>query len=158
MFFLFLIFKKNVSLFLYNYFCQIFIYFRGLLFLGFIDLFTVSLFSDSLTLALFNLSSFLKFAIKVIYFPLLLQQCFTYICHAIYFQSILNIWDSLVARMVKNLPAMQETWVQSLGREIPWRREYGYPLQYSCLGNLMDRGAWWATVHGFAKSRTQLSN
>ena len=25
---------------------------------------------------------------------------------------------------------------------------YGYPLQYSCLGNPMDRGAWWATVHG----------
>ena len=30
----------------------------------------------------------------------------------------------------------------------------GNPLQYSCLGNLMDRGAWWATVHGVAKSRT----
>ena len=28
------------------------------------------------------------------------------------------------------------------------------PLQYSCLGNLMDRGAWWATVLGFTKSRT----
>ena len=28
------------------------------------------------------------------------------------------------------------------------------PLQYSCLGNPMDRGAWWATVHGVAKSRT----
>ena len=28
----------------------------------------------------------------------------------------------------------------------------GYPLQYSCLGNLMDRGAWWATVHGVTKS------
>ena len=27
----------------------------------------------------------------------------------------------------------------------------GNPLQYSCLGNLMDRGAWWATVHGAAK-------
>ena len=27
----------------------------------------------------------------------------------------------------------------------------GNPLQYSCLGNLMDRGAWWATVHGIAK-------
>ena len=27
----------------------------------------------------------------------------------------------------------------------------GNPLQYSCLGNLMDRGAWWATVHGVAK-------
>ena len=33
----------------------------------------------------------------------------------------------------------------------------GYPLQYSCLGNPMDRGAWWATVHGVAKNSTQLS-
>ena len=33
----------------------------------------------------------------------------------------------------------------------------GYPLQYSCLENSMDGGAWWATVHGIAKSRTQLS-
>ena len=32
-------------------------------------------------------------------------------------------WASLVAQLVKNLPAMQETWVQSLGREDPWRRE-----------------------------------
>ena len=30
-------------------------------------------------------------------------------------------------------------------------------LQYSCLENCMDRGAWWATVHGFTKSRTQLT-
>ena len=30
----------------------------------------------------------------------------------------------------------------------------GYPLQYSCLGNPMDRGAWQATVHGVIKSRT----
>ena len=34
----------------------------------------------------------------------------------------------------------------------------GTPLQYSCLENLMDRGAWWATVHGVARSRTRLSN
>ena len=33
----------------------------------------------------------------------------------------------------------------------------GNPLQYSCLGNPMDRGAWWATVHGVAKNQTQLS-
>ena len=32
------------------------------------------------------------------------------------------------------------------------------PLQYSCLENPMDRGAWWATVHGVAKSGTRLSN
>ena len=34
----------------------------------------------------------------------------------------------------------------------------GNPLQYSCLENPMDRGAWCATVHGLAKSRTQLSD
>ena len=33
----------------------------------------------------------------------------------------------------------------------------GNPLQYSCLENPMDRGAWWASVHGVAKSQTQLS-
>ena len=33
-----------------------------------------------------------------------------------------------------------------------------YPLQYSCLENSMDRGVWWATVHGVTKSQTQLSN
>ena len=32
----------------------------------------------------------------------------------------------------------------------------GYPLQYPCLENSMDRGAWWATVHGVAKSQTRL--
>ena len=35
---------------------------------------------------------------------------------------------------------------------------YGNPLQYSCLENPMDEGAWWATVHGVAKSRTRLSD
>ena len=34
----------------------------------------------------------------------------------------------------------------------------GYPLQCSCLENPMDRGAWWATVHGVAKSQTRLSD
>ena len=34
----------------------------------------------------------------------------------------------------------------------------GSPLQYSCLENPMEEGAWWATVHGVAKSRTRLSN
>ena len=34
----------------------------------------------------------------------------------------------------------------------------GTPLQYSCLENPMDRGAWWATVHGVSKSQTQLSH
>ena len=34
----------------------------------------------------------------------------------------------------------------------------GYPLQFSCLENLMVRETWWATVHSVAKSRTQLSD
>ena len=34
----------------------------------------------------------------------------------------------------------------------------GNPLQYSCLGNPMDRGTWWATVHRITKSQTQLSD
>ena len=126
-----------------------------------------------------------------------------------------------MAQLVKNLPVMQETWVQALGKEDPlekgmetpsstlnWRilwveetgglqstgsqREMteqltlfhpsgavvknplanagdtgpipgsgrspgegnGYPLQYCCLGNPMDRGAWQATVYGVTKSRT----
>ena len=36
--------------------------------------------------------------------------------------------------------------------------EKGNPLQYSCLENPVDRGAWWATVHGVTKSRTRLSD
>jgi len=54
--------------------------------------------------------------------------------------------------MVKNLPAVQETQVQSLGREDPPGEGNGNPLQDSCLENSMDRGAWWAIVHGVAKS------
>ena len=38
------------------------------------------------------------------------------------------------------------------------REGNGNPLQYSCLENPMDRGAWWAAVHGVAKSWTQLSD
>ena len=46
----------------------------------------------------------------------------------------------VVAQMVKNLPAMPESQVQSLVGKIPWRRN-GYPLQYSCLESPMDRTA-----------------
>ena len=51
---------------------------------------------------------------------------------------------------------MQETQVQSLGWDDPLEKEKGTPLQYSCLENPMEGGAWWATVHGVAKSRTRL--
>ena len=67
-------------------------------------------------------------------------------------------WASLVAQMVKNLPAKQEVWVQSLSQEDSLGEGNGNPHQYSCLGNPMDRRAWWATVHGAVKSQTQLSD
>ena len=55
--------------------------------------------------------------------------------------------SSLVAQMVKkNLPAMQEMQVRSLGREDSPGEGNGSPLQYSCLENPTDRGAWQATV------------
>ena len=57
-------------------------------------------------------------------------------------------WVSLVSQMVKNLPAMQETQVQSQGWEDPLEKGLATPLQYSCLENPMDRGPWWAAVHG----------
>ena len=63
-----------------------------------------------------------------------------------------------VAQIVKSLPAMRETQVWSLGREDPLEKETAIYPQYSCLENLMDGGAWRATVHGVAKSRTRLSD
>ena len=65
---------------------------------------------------------------------------------------------SLVAWTVKRLPTMRETRIRSLGREDPPGEGNSNPLQYSCLENPMDQGAWWATVHGVAKSRTRLSD
>ena len=62
---------------------------------------------------------------------------------------------SLMAQMVKNPPAMQETQIVSLGRKDSLGKRNGNPLQYSCLENSTDRGAWWATVHRVAKSQTQ---
>ena len=47
-----------------------------------------------------------------------------------------------MAQMVKNLPAMQEIPVQSLGQEDSLGEGNGNPPQYSCLENSMDRGAW----------------
>ena len=55
---------------------------------------------------------------------------------------------SLVAQRLKRLLAVQETWVQSLGWEDSPGVGNGNSLQYSCLENPMDGGAWWATVHG----------
>ena len=59
---------------------------------------------------------------------------------------------------VKNLPAVRETQVRSLGRGDPFGERNGTPLQYSCLENSTDRGAWQATVYGVTKNWTRLSD
>ena len=53
-----------------------------------------------------------------------------------------SLWVSLVAQTVKHLSAMWETWVRSLGWEDSPGEGNGNPLQYSCLENSMDGGAW----------------
>ena len=70
----------------------------------------------------------------------------------------LNWGASLVAQMAKNPPVKRETWVWSLGWEDPL--EEGMATHSSILAWRipMDRGAWWATVHGVKKSRTRLSD
>ena len=69
---------------------------------------------------------------------------------------------SQVVLVVKILPANAEDNARDVG-SIPGigrspRKGNGNPLQNSCLGNPIDRGAWWATVDGVTKSWTQLSN
>ena len=57
-------------------------------------------------------------------------------------------WAPLVAQMVKNPPAMQETWVQSLGWEDPLEEDMATYSRVLAWRIPMDRGAWQATVHG----------
>ena len=63
-----------------------------------------------------------------------------------------------MAQIVRNLPATQETQVQSLGQEDPLEKGMATHSSISCLENPKDRGAWQATVHRAAKSRTRLSD
>ena len=60
--------------------------------------------------------------------------------------------------MVWNLPANvgDADFIPGLGRSPGVGN--GTPLQYSCLENSMDRGTWWATIYGAAKSRMQLND
>ena len=78
---------------------------------------------------------------------------------AIYFTyGNIHIGASLVAQSLKNLPAVQETRGSIPGSGRSPGEGNGNPLQYPCLENLMDRGAWWAAVHGVTHSRAQLSD
>ena len=56
--------------------------------------------------------------------------------------------------MVKNLPAIQQTWVRSLGLEEPLEKEMAIHSRTLDWKNPMERGAWQVTVHGVTKSQT----
>ena len=68
---------------------------------------------------------------------------------------ILRKWGKT---FLENQLATRDSDVKLAGTEYNIREGNGTPLQYSCLENPMDGGAWWAAVHGVAKSRTRLSN
>ena len=84
--------------------------------------------------------------------PCLFLHCLPYKLAVIYYILFPPPRASLVAQLVKNVPAMRETRVRSLGWERSPGEEKGY-LQYSGLENSMD-----STVHGVAKSQTRLSD
>ena len=70
----------------------------------------------------------------------------------------LNLQASLVAQIVKNLPAVWEIWVRCLSWEDPLEEDMATHSSILAQRTPKDRGAWWATVHGIKKSRTQQSN
>ena len=72
----------------------------------------------------------------------------------LYFIALRSLSDSLVAQSVKRLPRNAGNLGSMPGSGRPPGEGNGNPLQYSCLENSMDGGAWWATVHGITKSRT----
>ena len=79
-----------------------------------------------------------------------------------YYHAIMHwfFFSELPAQQVKNPPAnagdsRDSGLIPGSGR--PPGEGNDNPLQYSCLGNVMDRGAWWVTVHGVTKSQTRLS-
>ena len=70
----------------------------------------------------------------------------------------ISCWTSLVAQTEKNptCNAGNLGLTPESGRSS--EEGNGYPLQYSCLENSMNRGTWWAIVHGDAESQTQMSD
>ena len=69
---------------------------------------------------------------------------------------MVGFYPDQVVLVVKNLAANAGDASSIPGSARSPRRGHDNPLQYSCLKNAMDRGAWWATVHSVAESRTQL--
>ena len=75
-----------------------------------------------------------------------------------WYQSCLPMFSLRMAKMLTKISPAASIFEESQiwGTVFPYGEGNGIPLQYSCLENVMDGGAWWAAVHGVAKSRTQL--
>ena len=76
----------------------------------------------------------------------------------LYFSSPIETPDERMFRPQLDLQKHRKVLGLIPGSERSPREGYGYPLQYSCLQNSMDRGAWQALVHGVAKSQTRWSD
>ena len=79
-----------------------------------------------------------------------------------FFFHLCILWDTIILKLSQLIILHWPLSVQVKGRiaciSLYIREGSGTPLQYSCLENPMDGGAWWAAVHGVAKSRTRLSD
>ena len=80
------------------------------------------------------------------------------VCDSLYCNTCFIVMSFPDGSVVKNLPASARDVGSTLGLGRSPGEGNGNPLQYSCLTNPMDRGAWWATVHGVAQSQTQFSD
>ena len=83
------------------------------------------------------------------------------LAESVYLAYIQSARGSQVALVVKNSPANAGDVSDASSTPGSGRTPgggHGNSLQYSCLENPMDRGAWWATVHGVTRSRTRLSD
>ena len=90
------------------------------------------------------------YLLKEITFTIQFQSTFTVYFHISFdYYTPMTVW-------IKNPPSvqeMQETWAPFLAQEDSPGGGNGNPIQYSCLEKLMNRGTWWARVHGFAKEQ-----
>ena len=72
--------------------------------------------------------------------------------------SIFLPWEPHDSMKKKKITTLKDELPRSVGAQYATAEEHCYELQYFCLENSTERGAWWATVHGFTKSRTWLNN
>jgi len=91
------------------------------------------------------------------YFTSLWGECNCAVFWAFFGIAFLWDWASLVAQMVKHLPAMRETWIQSLGQVDPLEKEMAtHSSTLAWRIPWTEKPAWQVTVHGVAKSQTRL--